>query len=103
MKTSTKVILGVAVLSALGLGGLVRSSYANQSQPTIVTSEHSANTHVPEVSDGDGEANDATEPPEVKQQPQNSQTVTPGKKQTNENEANEGANDSDGGANEDTH
>jgi hypothetical protein len=99
MKTLTKILLGVAVLSTLGLGGIVRSSYAQSQPPVVVTPQHSSTTQVPEASDGDGEANDATEASEAKQQPQNHQS----EKQTDENEANEGPNDQDGGANEDAH
>jgi len=73
MNVLTKTLLTVAILGTLGLGGIIKTVYANQSKPTVaVTPEHRANSQNPrqEASDGDGEANDATEPPEqIKQRP----------------------------------
>jgi hypothetical protein len=107
MQTSTKILLAVAVISTLGLGGLAKTVYGKQSQPAVVvtpqnsaanqkpevsnskqsqptvvvTPQNSAASQKPEVSDGDGEENDAKEKPE----------------------ANEGPNDRDGGVKEDAH
>lgn len=56
MKTSTKIALAAALMSVLGVGAVVKTVSASPSQNSI---------QVAQVSDGDGEANDATEAPEV--------------------------------------
>lgn len=56
MKTSTKIALASALMSVLGVGAVVKTVSASPSQNSI---------QVAQVSDGDGEANDATEAPEV--------------------------------------
>jgi hypothetical protein len=73
MNISTKILLAVAVLATLGLGGLVRNVSANQSKSAVVvtpqrsvTTQTNNQTQTKEASDGDGEDNDATEAPEVK-------------------------------------
>jgi shikimate 5-dehydrogenase len=100
MNASAKTILIAMILVILGLGGMARTVYANQSQPKItITERHRANnqnrTEAQEASDGDGEANDATEPPEQEIKKRQIQ-------ETDENEANEGLKDRDGGAKEDS-
>lgn len=65
MKTVTKIILAAAFASSLGLSGLVRTVYAKQPQSQVaIMPQHHNNTQMAEASDGDGEANDATEAPE---------------------------------------
>jgi hypothetical protein len=88
MNVSTKTLLTVAILGTLGLG-VVKTVYANQSKPpvAVVSQHHNNQSQVQEMSDGDGEANDATEPPEQVKQHQT--------QETDQTEANEGPNDSD--------
>lgn len=98
MNTLTKNFLIVTILSlgTLGLGGIAKIVYANQSKQNIpVTPQPQANNpnKTQEASDGDGEVDDATEPPEKVKQSENDKN--------DHNEADEGANDSDGGAKED--
>lgn len=64
MKTSTKIILAATSLGILSLGVDLQTVYAikPQSQMTIMPQTHS-NKQVAELSDGDGEENDATEAP----------------------------------------
>ncbi|WP_373530717.1 PepSY domain-containing protein [Nostoc sp.] len=57
MKTSTKIALAAALMSILGVGAVVKTVSASPSQNSV---------QVAQVSDGDGEANDATEAPEIK-------------------------------------
>jgi hypothetical protein len=70
MKTSTKIILTATSLGILSLGVDLQSVYAikPQSQMTIMPQTHSSK-QVAELSDGDGEENDATEPPEQVEKP----------------------------------
>lgn len=66
MKTSTKFLLTAAVLGTLGLGGIARTVYASQSKPAVaIVPQHRTSIQIAEASDGDGEANDATEVPEA--------------------------------------
>ena len=61
MKTSTKLILTAAAIGSLGLGGLAKLVNAAQTQSPVAVVPAS---QVIEKSDGDGEANPATEAPE---------------------------------------
>jgi uncharacterized membrane protein YkoI len=62
MKTSSKLILATALLGSLGLGGLIRTVYANQSQPTVaIVPHHNTSIQIAEASDGDGEEADDIE------------------------------------------
>lgn len=61
MKTSTKLILALAAISTLGLGGLAKLVNAAQTQSPVAVMP---TTQVTEKSDGDGEANPAIEAPE---------------------------------------
>jgi hypothetical protein len=90
MNISTKTFLTIAILGSLALGVGVKTVLANQSHPSsgVISVQDNNQNHPQEVSDGDGEANDATEPPESIISQQNT-------KETDENEANENANDSD--------
>lgn len=67
MKTSAKIVLAtVALLSTLGLGGLMKTVNAQQSQSAVaIMPQHRSSNVVAQASDGDGEANDATEAPET--------------------------------------
>lgn len=67
MKTSAKIVLAtVALLGTLGFGGLVKTVNAQQSQSTVaIMPQHRSSALVAQASDGDGEANDATEAPET--------------------------------------
>lgn len=62
MKTSKTIAITAAMLGFLGFSGLMRSVYALPPQVAIAT--HHSSKLVAEASDGDGEANDATEAPE---------------------------------------
>lgn len=66
MKTSTKLILTAAAIATLGIGGLVKFVNAAQTQSLAVI----PTAQVTEKSDGDGEANPATEAPENAPKPQ---------------------------------
>ena len=57
MNTSTKIALAAALMSILGVGAVVKTVSASPSQNSV---------QVAQVSDGDSEANDATEAPEIK-------------------------------------
>lgn len=61
MKTSTKLILTIAAIGTLGMGGLAKLVNAAQTQSPVVVLPAA---RVTERSDGDGEANPATEAPE---------------------------------------
>ena len=61
MKTSTKLILTAVAIGTLGLGGLAKLVNAAQTQDPIAVMPAA---QVTEKSDGDGEANPATEAPE---------------------------------------
>lgn len=61
MKTSKTIAITAALLGVVGFSGLMRSVYARSPQVAIITHHSSL---VAEASDGDGEANDATEAPE---------------------------------------
>ena len=61
MKTSTKLILTAAAIGTLGLGGLAKLVNAAQTQVPVAVMPAA---QVTEKSDGDGEANPATEAPE---------------------------------------
>lgn len=61
MKTSTKLILTAAAIGTLGLGGLAKLVDAAQTQSPVAVMPAAK---VAEKSDGDGEANPATEAPE---------------------------------------
>jgi Peptidase propeptide and YPEB domain len=61
MKTSTKLILTAAAIGTLGLGGLAKLVNAAQTQSLVAVMPAA---QVTEKSDGDGEANPATEAPE---------------------------------------
>lgn len=67
MKTSAKIALAtVALLGTLGFGGLVKTVNAQQSQSALaIMPQHRSSALVAQASDGDGEANDATEAPET--------------------------------------
>lgn len=69
MKTSTKFLLFSAFIGTLGLGGLVRTVYAKQSQPAVaIMPQPQNNAQIVEASDGDGEvADDAQEQQEAAQ------------------------------------
>lgn len=66
MKTSAKIVLAtVALLGTLGFGGLIKTVNAQQSQSAVaIMPQHRSSNVVAQASDGDGEANDATEAPE---------------------------------------
>lgn len=64
MKTTTKIILAAAFVSTLGISGLARTASATQSR-SVMLQPHSNTQKIAEASDGDGEQNDATEPPEM--------------------------------------
>lgn len=56
MNRSTKWIVGAAILGTLGLGGLARIVYANQSKPvTAIVLEHHASTQITAAPDRDAE------------------------------------------------
>ncbi|MBW4685523.1 MAG: PepSY domain-containing protein [Komarekiella atlantica HA4396-MV6] len=55
MKISTKIALAAALMSILGVGAVVKTVSASPSHNSL---------QIAQASDGDGEANDATEPPE---------------------------------------
>ncbi len=61
MKTSTKLILTAAAIGTLGLGGLAKLVNAAQMQSPVAVMPAA---QVTEKSDGDSEANPATEAPE---------------------------------------
>ena len=61
MKTSTKLILTAVAIGTLGLGGLAKLVNAAQTQSPVAVMPAA---QVTEKSDGDGEANPATEAPE---------------------------------------
>lgn len=67
MKTSAKIVLAtVALLGTLGFGGLMKTVNAQQSQSAVaIMPQHHSSALVAPASDGDGEANDATEAPET--------------------------------------
>lgn len=96
MNVSTKTLLTFTILGTLGLGG-IGNAYASQTKHTVpVTHQYrtSSQNQTSEVSNNDGGKTErATERLE---QPKPRQT-----QETDKNEANEGPNDSDGGANED--
>lgn len=97
MNASTKTFLIATILGTLGLGGIVGTAYASESKPTVaISSQHraSSNDRTSEVSHGNGKTERATEHSE-RAKPLQTQ-------ETDENEVNEGPNDSDGGANEDS-
>lgn len=97
MKTVTKIILAAAFASSLGLSGLVRTVYAKQPQSQVaIMPQHHNSTQMAEASDGDGEANDATEAPE---NTKNSQSLAINQNRT-ENQQSE-ASDGDGETNDD--
>lgn len=97
MKTVTKIILAAAFASSLGLSGLVRTVYAKQPQSQVaIMPQHHNNTQMAEASDGDGEANDATEAPE---NTKDSQSLAMNQNRT-ENQQSE-ASDGDGETNDD--
>ncbi|OKH26583.1 peptidase [Hydrococcus rivularis NIES-593] len=56
MKTSKKIALAAALMSILGVGAVIKTVSASPSQNSV---------QVAQASDGDGEANDATEAPEI--------------------------------------
>lgn len=65
MNTSKTIAITAAMLGVLGFSGLVRTVYAQSPQSAIaIISQHRSSNLVAEASDGDGEANDATEAPE---------------------------------------
>lgn len=61
MKTPTKLVLAAAAIATLGIGGLAKLVNATQTQSSIAVMPAA---QVAEKSDGDGEANPATEAPE---------------------------------------
>jgi hypothetical protein len=90
MNNSLKTLLTVTLLGILGFGGI---ALAGQSSPLRSSSEPSVHP-APQsqgISDGDGEADDATE----KAEPRQNRTDSKDK------EAGESANDDDGGRRED--
>ncbi|MCY7277219.1 MAG: PepSY domain-containing protein [Phormidesmis sp. CAN_BIN44] len=62
MKTSIKLILTAAAIGTLGMGGLAKLVNATQTQSPVAAMP---TAQVTEKSDGDGEANPATEVPET--------------------------------------
>ncbi|MBR8840131.1 MAG: hypothetical protein DSM106950_40605 [Stigonema ocellatum SAG 48.90 = DSM 106950] len=66
MKTSTKIFL-VIVVGILGLRVSQRVEANQLNRVVAVKPDHSAVTQKTEATDGDGEADDATEPPENEQ------------------------------------
>ncbi|MEA5594078.1 PepSY domain-containing protein [Rivularia sp. UHCC 0363] len=64
MNTTKRIALAAALVTTLGFAGFARNVSAKQTEsPSVQT-----NTSMTQTSDGDGEANDATEAPENKQQ-----------------------------------
>jgi hypothetical protein len=93
MNTFKKIILATFVISTLGLGGLAASASMKnfQTHPTI--SQRDKNTQIAEVSDGDGEMNDALEA-ELEQK---NQTENPSTRVNEVNKTQEVSQDKDGG------
>ncbi len=62
MNNSTKITLAAAAIGIIGLGGLAKIVSAAQSQPQqVAIMPQQTGMKMSEASDGDGEANDATE------------------------------------------
>ncbi len=62
MKTSKTIAIAAALLGTIGFSGLIRTVYAQSPQSAVaVMRQPHSNKLVAEASDGDGEANDATE------------------------------------------
>ena len=78
MKTSSKIILAATSVGILSLGVDLQTVYAikPQSQVKILSQTHSS-TQIAEPSDGDGEENDATEPPSQVKQPHHNNSSIP--------------------------
>jgi uncharacterized membrane protein YkoI len=80
MKNSTKITLSIALVSILGVGGLVRAVNANQAKTPVATiSQHHKIAQVSEVSggDGDGETNDDVQEQQESAQLQSLAKITP--------------------------
>lgn len=78
MNTFKKIVLATFVISTLGLGGLAASASIKNSQSHPTISQRDKNTQIAEVSDGDGEMNDALEATLEKQAAQkNTSTQAP--------------------------
>jgi len=75
MKTSVK-LLSVAMMTALGIGGLTRMVSA-QSPAVIVAAEHRMSQAPAEASDGDGETNDDAQDPQESARLQALAKITP--------------------------
>lgn len=90
MNITTKNLLTIVVLGSVALGFGVTKVYANQPKPstTIISPQNNNQNEIPEISDGDGEVNDATESPDYLSRKQDSQ-------ETKQNEDQEDTNDSD--------
>jgi uncharacterized membrane protein YkoI len=76
MKTSKTIAITAAMLGVLGFGGLMRTVYARSPQAAVAIVPHHSKL-IAEASDGDGEANDETEPPENHQYSQSPATSEP--------------------------
>lgn len=99
MKTSIEIACtAVALIGTLGFSGLMGTVSAKQPQSVVaIMPEHRTNTRVSKASDGDGEANDATEVPENAKNSQ-SLAMNESRGDTKESEAGDG----DGETNDDT-
>jgi hypothetical protein len=98
MNASTKTLLTLTILSTLGLGVIVETAYASQSKQTTITHQgRTSNPETPKVSNSN--SNIKTKPTTQRLQPSKQHQT----QETDKNEANEGPNDSDGGAKEDSH
>lgn len=76
MKTSKTITITAAMLGTLGFG-VIRTVYARSPQSSvIINSQHHGSNLGAKASDGDGEANDATEAPQNQKYSQSSTTPT---------------------------
>ncbi len=99
MNAFKKIILTTFVISTLGLGGLATSASIKNSQTHPTISQGDKNTQIAQVSDGDGEMNDALEAElEQKTQTENPSTQAPIASEVNEsNPTQASSEDADGG------
>jgi flagellar motor protein MotB len=63
MQAPTKLLIALSLLGTLGFGIAARSAFANQTRTAAATVPHHS-MMMSQTSDGDGEMNPATEPPE---------------------------------------
>ncbi|MBA2748363.1 MAG: peptidase, partial [Tatlockia sp.] len=76
MKTSKTIAISAALLGTIGFSGLIRTVYAQSPQSAVaVMRQPHSNKLVAEASDGDGEANDATETQNHRKYAQSSTTT----------------------------